>query len=203
MYVYMYLLAALVSFVFAYMAPKDDLFVAMKTELSHFDTPMPKNTLVTHINPVFSYNLGTASSETLVSTLRNWSLPQDVQVQMEMAAYATKEQFQTFSFTYSLKHTYYEQYIVSAKRVLDTITLAYIHVVITSDLIPQYTIIHVHECHRCWLVARCCSTATREIERGLVPDELETVFTILQATAYDTFINHFPTQIFLHYSDAT
>ncbi len=200
----MYLLSSLFAFaslVVAYNSPKDDLLVAMKKEVSHFDTPMPKNTLVTHINPVFSYNVGTASSETIVETLRNWSFPQDVQVQMEMAAYATNEQFQTFSFTYSLKHTYYEQYIVSAKRVLDAITLAYMHVVITSDLVPQYTIVHVHECHKCWLVARCCSTTTRQIERGLVPEELETVFVILQATAYDTFIKNFPTDVFLHYSD--
>jgi hypothetical protein len=193
-------LAALTSLVSAYTAPKDDLLVAMKTEVSHFNTPMPKNTLVTDITPSFSYNLGTASSDTLVATLKNWSFPTDVQVQMEMAAYATNEQFQTFSFTTSLKHTYYEQYIVSAKRILETITLAYMHVVITSDLVPQYTMVHVHKCHRCWLVARCCSTVTRQIERGLVPDELETVFVILQATAYDTFVKHFPTDVFLHYA---
>jgi hypothetical protein len=200
----MYLLASLFAFaslvVAADTATKDDLLVAIKTEVSHFDTPMPKNTLVTNIHPVFSYNLGTASSDTLVATLKNWSLPTDVQVQMEMAAYATNEQFQTFSFITSLKHTYYEHYIVSAKHVLDTITLAYIHVVITSDLVPQYTMVHVHECHRCWVVARCCSTVTRQIERGLVPDELETVFVILQATAYDTFVKHFPTDVFLHYA---
>lgn len=195
----------LLSFVslltFAWASIKDDLLVAMKTELTHFDTPMPKNTLVSDIITNHSYSLRTATTDTLVPVLKAWELPTDIEVQMEMAAYATAEQFQTYSFTYSVQQTQYEQYILSAKNVNDTITLAYIHVRITSNLVQQYETIHVHTCHRCWLVAKCCSSSTAMIKRGLTASELETVMVILQATAYTTFVANFPTELFLYYQD--
>jgi hypothetical protein len=194
-------LLSFVSFLtFTWASVKDDLLVAMKTELNHFDIPMPKNTLVSDIVTNHSYSLRTASTDTLVPVLKAWNLPADIEVQMEMAAYATSEQFQTYSFTYSLQHTIYEQYILSAKNVNDTITLAYMHVGITSNLVQQYETVHVHTCHRCWLVAKCCSSSTSMIKRGLTASELETVMIILQATAYTTYVANFPTELFLYYT---
>ena len=195
------LLALLSTLVIAFASIQDDLLLAMKKELSHFETVMPTNTLVTDITTNHSYSLRTTSSDHLLDTLTSWTLPKDVMVQMEMAAYATTEQFQSMSFVYMNHHTDYEQYIVSAKHVNDTITMAYIHAHITSSLVPLYTTVHVRSCHRCWLVAKCCSSATENIPRGLTSTELETVFTILQATAYETMEQEFPTHDFLHYHE--
>jgi hypothetical protein len=195
------LLALLSTLLVAYASVQDDLLLAMRNELSHFDTVMPPNTLVTDITTSHSYSLRTTSTENLLDTLNAWTLPKDVMVQMEMAAYATSEQFQSMSFVYMNHHTDYEQYSVSAKHVNDTITMAYIHAHITSSLVPRYTTVHVRSCHRCWVVARCCSSATEHIPRGLTPTELETVFAILQATAYETLVHAFPTHDFLHYHE--
>jgi hypothetical protein len=198
---YIMLFALLSTLLVAYASVQDDLLLAMKNELANFDTVMPTNTLVTDITTDHSYSLRTTSTENLLDTLTSWTLPKDVTVQMEMAAYATSEQFQSMSFVDVNHHTDYEQYIVSAKHVNDTITLAYIHAHITSSLVPQYTTVHVRSCHRCWLVAKCCRSATEHIPRGLTPTELETVFTILQATAYETLVHAFPTHDFLHYQE--
>lgn len=195
------LLALLSTLVIVFASVQDDLLLAMKKELSHFETVMPTNTLVTDITTNHSYSLRTTSSENVLDTLTSWTLPKDVMVQMEMAVYATSEQFQSMSFTYMNHHTDYEQYIVSAKHVNDTITMAYIHAHITSSLVPQYTTVHVRSCHRCWLVAKCCSSVTEHIPRGLTSTELETVFTILQATAYETMEQEFPIHDFLHYHE--
>jgi len=106
---------------------QDDLIHSMQTKLQQFDIVMPKNTLLTNIVTNHSYSLRTTTSDTLQNVLSAWNLPKDVQMQMDMAAYATTEEFQTYSFSISGKqvpdYTSYEQYILSAKNVNQTITL--------------------------------------------------------------------------------
>ena len=131
---------------------QDDLVQSMQSKLQEFDLPMPTNTLLTTIQTKHSYSLRTASSDSLQHVLSVWNLPSNVQLQMDMAAYATTEEFQTYSFSITGKNnpeqTSYEQYILSAKNVNQTITMAYIHAIVQANIIPQYTIVHVHTCHR-------------------------------------------------------
>lgn len=184
---------------------QDDLVRSMQTKLQQYNVPMPTNTLLNNIVTTHSYSLRTTSPESLQGVLSAWQLPADVQLQMDMAAYATTEEFQSDSFSITGKQhpdqTSYEQYILSAKNVNQTITMAYIHATVHANIIPQYTTVHVHTCHRCWLLFHCCSDATEHIRRGLTPEELETVMNIVEATAYQTFERQFPTQIFLHYRE--
>jgi hypothetical protein len=196
---------AYISLSTAVLSVQDDLVQSMQTKLQEFNLPMPTNTLLTTFQTKHSYSLRTASSDSLQRVLSAWNLPSDVQLQMDMAAYATTEEFQTYSFSITgnnnPEQTSYEQYILSAKNVNQTITMAYLYANVQANIIPQYTIVHVHTCHRCWLFARCCSTATEQIKRGLTPSEVETIMTIVQVTAYHLFSTSFPTELFLHYQD--
>ena len=196
----LYSIASVVLFTWA--TVQEDLLIAMKNELSHYQVAMPTNTLVTDITTSHSYSLRTTNSSSLQRVLSLWDLPTDVRLQMDMAAYSFEEQFQTYSFSIGVSDkAYYEQYILSAKHVHQIITLAYIHAIIQAKLIPQWETVHTHTCHHCWIFFHCCSDATKQIQRGLTPIELETVMTILQASAYDTFTSSFPTEFFLHYQD--
>lgn len=192
-------LVSILSLVYATI--KDDLFVTMKRELGHSATVMPTNNVLSDITSIHSYDLNTADSDTLVAAIAKWNLPEDVSTQLAMAAYATTEEFQSYTFYMNPVHTYYEQYITAAKNVNMTITIAYMHAVVKAKLIQQYNTVSVRTCHKCWLVLTCCSSATAQIPRGVTSDEIKTMFSILKSTAYQSLLIDFPTQVFLHYNE--
>ncbi len=183
--------------------PKEDLLLAMKKELSSFETTMPPNPshLVTNIITTHSYGVETVTSIALQHVLNEWELPNDVKIQMDMAAYSFSEQFQTYSFSISTTtdDAYYEQYILSAKHIDENITIAFIHAQVSATLVQQWEIVHVHTCHKCYLFFHCCSDATNKIKRGNTPSEVETIMNIVQSTVYNTLVEFFPIQEFLYY----
>ena len=182
-------------------SPRDDLLVSMRKEMDRIAVTIPSTatTLMTNLQTAHAYKIAASSPDTLDELITTWKLPTDVTALLQQAAFATTENFQTFTFTASPSYTFFEEYLGASKFVDGIVTIAYMHVNATAKPIQQTRTISVRTCHKCWLVLTCCSSANAVIPRGVTAAEIEIMMTTLRATAFKRLESDFPTTTFLNY----
>lgn len=185
----------------AYASPKDDLLVSMRNEMSRIAEPLPDHydTYMNHITTNHSYALGSATPDELDALITSWKLPADVTALFQQSAFATTAEFQTFTFRAAPSYTDFQEYLGAAKFVDGIIVMSYMHVLAAATPITQKNKVSVRTCHRCWLVATCCSSATAYVPRGFTAPEIELMLKTLRASAFNRLVADFPTSFLLTY----
>lgn len=185
-------------------SPKDDLLVTMQDELRHLAEPLPAetNTLISKFSTDHSYDIGSTTSEGLDPFLTTWKLGEDITALFQQAAFATTEQFESFTFNAAPSYVFFEEYLGAAKNVNGTIALAYMRASASATPITQTNTVSVRNCHTCWLVMKCCSSASVKVPRGFIASEIEIMRSSLRATVYQRFVHDFPTKTFKSYRSA-
>jgi len=183
-------LIALVVAVTAQGPSTSDLVVTMKAEAQKLSQAMPGDAaIMTNIQSTEDHNIGRTTSDGLMTFLNTWNVPADVKTKFQMAAFADSVNFETFTFSTTQSTTHLDEYVGATKNVNGIIVLGYMHVAATGTPVPQHDTVKIHECHRCWLVARCCSDHYEYPVRGFTEPELEAMIDIIRATAYAKLVS--------------
>ena len=128
----------------------------------------------------------TVAMTDLDATLASFGLPASVQSRFKEVLISPSVEFETFhvSVSANVASGRVEEYVGAARNVNGKANLAYMHVVATAALNPQYNRIKEKKCHHCWLVARCCHDEYVLHERGFTVSEIQRISTGLRAFAY-------------------